>query len=117
MLSYFTCSIINHCNTSNNNYTVDYSLLDDNMLSALNGDLDYTVNIDDNVNNQQIINEINCDTEEVDVEVDNGIGAKSTKVKKVPIHEATYHNLLSKGTEKIKAMNLPVERYHKNFRL
>ena len=55
-------------------------------------------------------------TEEEDFEVDNGIGAKATKVKKVPIHEAACLNLLSKITEKMKTMDLPVVRYRRNCR-
>ena len=55
--------------------------------------------------------------EEEDIDVDNGIGSKSTKVRKVPVHEAACHNLLSKGIEKMKLMNLPVVRYRKNKRL
>ena len=87
------------------------------MFSALNGDLNYTGDTDDNVDNQQINDKSNYDTEEVDVEMDNGIGEKANKVKKVPIHEVTYHNLLSKNIEKMKAMNLPIVRYRKNYRL
>ena len=94
MSSDFTSSIINRIiksnNKSNNNYTVDYSLLNDKVLSALNRDLDDTRDTDDNVDIQQINDESNCDTEEFGFEVDNGIGENTTKMKKVPIHEAQF---------------------------
>ena len=121
MLSDFTSSIINCSiksnNNCNNNYTVDYYLLDDNVLSALNGDLDDTGDTGDNVDSIKTNDDSNSSIEEKDVEVENGIGANATKVKKVPIHEAAYQNLLSKGTEKMKIMNLPIMGYRKNCRL
>ena len=53
MISEFTCSIINCSNKSNDDYKIDYSLLNDNILSALNGDLDDTGDTDDGTDGQQ----------------------------------------------------------------
>ena len=113
MISEFTSSIIHRSNKTNSDYTVDYSVLDDNVLNALNGVLDSTEDIDEGAEDL----ETSDDTEEVDIEVDNGIGESKIKIKKVPIHDAASHNLLAKGTEKMKLMNLPVVRYRKNRRL
>ena len=92
-------------------------MLDDNFLSVLNGDSDETVEIDNSMDFCQTNDDTNCNTGEVDVDVDSGIGAKSTKVKKVRVHKAACHDLLSKDKEKMAAMNLPVVRYRKNCML
>ena len=113
MISEFTSSIIHRSNKTKSDKSVDYSLLDDNVLNALNGCLHTTEDIDEGVDDLETSN----DTEEVDIEVDNGIGESKIKLKKVPIHDLASHHLLAKGKEKMKVMNLPVVRYRKNRRL
>ena len=49
--------------------------------------------------------------------VDNGIGTKSTTIKKVNIHESAAVNILNKGIDNMKSKNLPAVRYRKNCQM
>ena len=76
---------------------MDYSLLDDNVINAINRDVVNTGdgdNDDDDVANSE---ENSNDTEEEKMDVDNGIGTNNTKVKKVNIHDSAAVNILQKG--------------------
>ena len=128
-LSKIAASIFDHSKKSTSEQTVDYSLLDDNVMSALNGDVlnngdgdgdgdgdedgdgngDANNNEDDGVNNEE--------SAEVEIDINNGIGNKRTKVKKVNVHDAATVNILKNGIDKMKAKNLPAVRYRKNCRL
>lgn len=53
-------------------------------------------------------------------EVEMGIvigKTKSAKIKKAVIHESDDYNIVLKGVEKMKAMNLPLLRHMKNKRM
>ena len=94
---------------------MDYSLLDDNVISSLNGDVmsigggEGDNNDEDAANSEENIN----DSDEVEIEVDNVIGTKTTKVKKVNVHDAVTVNILKKGVDKMKSKNLPTVRYRR----
>ena len=50
--------------------------------------------------------------------MDIAIGkTKSAKIKKAEIHESAHCNIIQKGVEKMKAMNLPAIRHRKNKRM
>ena len=75
-------SIFDNSKKSNSEQTVDYSLLDDNVMSALNGDILNTGegDVDAGNNEDDVVNsEDSC---EVEIIVNNEIGSKSTKVNK-----------------------------------
>ena len=98
---------------------MDYSLLDDNVISSLNGDVmsigggEGDNNDEDAATNEEHSN----DTEKVEIEVENGIGTKTNKVKKVNIHDAVAVSILKKGVEKMKSKNLPAIRYRRKCRI
>ena len=83
-------------------------------MTALNGDL---VDNDNNGEDSPTIAESTTETEEEAVDVNNGIGTKSTNVKKVSIHESAAVNILIKGRDKMKSKNLPAVRYRKKCRM
>ena len=112
-LSNLAASIFDHGKNATTDETVDMSLLDNNVMSALNGDVLINEESGEVDNNDD---DTDPDEVEVDIDVNNGIGSKSIKVKKVNIHDAATVNILLKGIEKMKAKNLPAVRYRKNLR-
>ena len=78
-LSKFATSIFDHSKQSNTDQIVDYSLLDDNVMSTLN---EYVANsgegkgYGDN-NEDDVVN--SEDSDKVEIDVVNGIGTNSTK--------------------------------------
>ena len=112
-LSNLAASIFDHGKNATTDETVDMSLLDNNVMSALNGDVLINEESGEVDNNDD---DTDPDEVEVDIDVNNGIGSKSMKVKKVNIHDAATVNILLKGIEKMKAKNLPAVRYRKNLR-
>ena len=85
------------------------SALNGGVLNTGEGDGDDDNNEDDVVNSE--------DSCEVEIDVNNGIGSKSTKVKKINVHDAATVNILQKGIDKMKSKNLPAVRYRKNCKL
>ena len=114
-ISKLTASIFDHNKKTDSEYTVDHSLLDDNVMSALNGDL--AEENDNNDDHSPIIVDSAEETEEVAIDVNNGIGSKSKTIQKVKIHESAAVDILIKGIEKVKSKKLPAVRYRKNCRL
>ena len=116
VLSKLATSIFDDNKNTDTEYTVDHSLLDDKVMSALNGE-----NAEQNDNNDDddssIAPESIEETEEVAIDVNNGIGAKTKNIKKVKVHESATVDILTKGIEKMKSKNLPAVRYRKNCRL
>ena len=72
-LSNIAASIFDHSKNSTCEQTVDYSLLDNNVISALSGDVLNTGDGDADIYKESA---------EVEIDVNNSIGNKSTKVEK-----------------------------------
>ena len=114
-ISKLTASIFDHNKKTESDYMIDHSLLDDNVMSALTGDL-----AADNINNDEdspITIDSEDEIEEGDIDVNNEIGTKSTTIKKVNIHESAAVNILNKGIDNMKSKNLPVVRYKNNCQM
>ena len=113
-LSKFTSSIFDRSKQSNSDHSdhvdpmVDYTQLDQNVMSALNGG-DANTSEGDSEDNSNA-------TDKMEMDVDIGIGTKKIKVRKVNINDAAFVNIHLKGMEKMKAKNLPAVRYRKNCR-
>ena len=95
-------------------YTIDYSLLDDNVMSALNNGSVESVNGDTWDDDLEYKEDNNIDLSEVDYNVDNDTETYTAKVKKVIIHESASQNIALKGAEKMELMNLPVVWYRRD---
>ena len=84
-LSKFTASIFDKHKNTNGKYMNDYLLIDNNIISARNDNLEDTVDDDNTDNHSPIVVDSITKSEEVDIDVDNGLGTKSVRVKKVRI--------------------------------
>lgn len=85
-------------------------------MGALTGELRETTGNDD----EDTEEDKEHDTVQVanETEVDIAIGkTKSAKIKKAVIHESAHCNIIQKGVEKMKAMNLPAIWHRKKQRM
>ena len=112
-ISKFTASIFDHNRKTKDDYMVNHSLLDNDVMSALNGDLVNTGDTDNNDDDSPIIVDSITEPEKVSIDVENDIGTKSTTVKKVNIHESTTVNIFIKGRDEMKSKTLPAAQYRK----
>ena len=91
-------------------YTVDYALLDATVVDALTGEARELIDDDTNVDEG---GDVTQDESQVEVEIAISM-SKTTKIKKVLVNESTHCNIIQKGVDKMKAMNLPAVRYRRN---
>lgn len=94
--------IVDHNKKANNKYMVNYSLLDDNVTSALNCSLVNTVDNDKNNDDSPIVIDTIIETKEEAIDVDTGIRTTSNTMKKENIQESAGVNILIKGRDKTK---------------
>ena len=113
----FTASLFDKHKSTNDDYMIDYSLLDNNVISALNGNTVQNVGNDNTDDHSPIVVEIIVETEEEAIDVENGLVSKIVRVKKVRIHKSAIVDILTKGREKMISKNLPAVRYRKKCRM
>ena len=87
-------------------YTVDYCLLDANVMNALTD-----IQPIDVENDREAKDDHDVNSSITDATLDNGVGLTVVKFSKVSVHESIALDVMRLRLEKMNSMNLPVVRH------